>query len=195
VKYIVTLSSVGAHLEEGAGVVQGLERMEKAFNAISGISIRHLRATYFMENTLAQVGSIKFMGAMASPVFGDLKVPMVATKDIAAVGLKRLAELNFSGSSYEYVLGQREVSYNEIASIYGKIVGMPDLKYIAVPYEDAVNAMMGMGMGASVSTKLVEFVKSMNEGKVLSDAVRTPENTTPTSIEEFAEFFKMVFEG
>ena len=195
IKYIVTLSSVGAHLEEGAGVVQGLEKMEKIFNAISGINIRHLRASYFMENTLAQVGTIKFMGVMATPVLGDLKIPMVATADIAAVGLKRLLELNFSGSTFEYVLGPNDVSYNEIASLFGSAIGMPELKYVAVPYEDAVNAMMGMGMGASVSQKLVEFVKAMNEGKVLSGNIRTPENTTTTTIEEFTQVFRMVFEG
>ena len=159
------------------------------------MNIRHLRASYFMENTLAQAGTIKFMGAMASPVLGDLKVPMVATKDIAAVGLKRLLDLGFHGSSYEYILGQRDVSYNEIAQIYGNLIGIPDLKYITAGYEQAVQAMMGMGLGASVSNKLVEFVKSVNEGLVLNDAVRTPENTTPTSIEEFGQVFKMVYEG
>ena len=192
---MVTLSSIGAHLSEGAGVVQGLERMEKSLNALPGINVRHLRASYFMENTLAQVGTIKFMGMMASPVRGDLKVPMVSTKDIAAVGLKRLTDLDFTGSSYEYILGQRDVSYNEIAQIFGEKIGIPDLRYETVDYDQAVNVMMGMGMGASVSRKLVEFVKSVNEGLVLADVKRTPENTTPTSIEEFAQVFKMVYEG
>ena len=195
VKYAVTLSSVGAHLEQGAGVVQCLERMEKIFNAIPDIHFRHLRATYFMENTLAQAGAIKFMGVMSSPVRGDLKVPMVATKDIAEVGLKRLSALDFTGKSYEYILGPRDVTYDEIASIYGKLIGNPDLKYVTAGYQDGVNAMIGMGMGVSVSTKLVEFVKAMNDGLVLADAKRTPENTTKTTIEEFAHVFKAVYES
>ena len=195
VRFAVTLSSIGAHLSEGAGVVQGLERMEKSLNALPGLNVRHLRASYFLENTLAQAGTVKFMGVMSTPVRGELKVPMVATKDIAAVGLKRLVDLDFSGTSYEYILGQRDVSYDELAQIYGAAIGMPELKYVAAGYEDAVNAMMGMGMGLSVSTKLVEFVKAMNEGLVLADAKRTPENTTPTSVEEFAHIFKMIYES
>ena len=195
VRFLVTLSSIGAHLSEGAGVVQGLERMEKSLNALPGLNIRHLRAGYFMENTLAQAGTIKFMGVMSTPVIGNLKVPMVATKDIASVGLKRLTDLDFTGKSHEYILGHRDVSYDELAGIFGKVIGNPDLKYVTAGYEDAVNAMTGMGLGVSVSRKLVEFVKAMNEGLVLADAHRTPENTTPTSIEEFALVFKMVYES
>jgi uncharacterized protein YbjT (DUF2867 family) len=195
VKYAVTLSSVGAHLTEGAGVVQGLERMEKIMNAIPGLNVRHLRASYFMENTMVQVQTIKFMGAMASPVLGDVKVPMVTTSDIAAVALKRLLALDFSGKSHEYILGQRDVTYNEIARVFGEVIGMPDLKYNAVGYDDAKNAMVMMGMGQSVATRLVEFVKVVNEGRVMGDAVRTPENTTPTSIEQFAHIFKHVYES
>jgi uncharacterized protein YbjT (DUF2867 family) len=195
VKYLVTLSSIGAHLPEGAGVVQGLEKMEKSLNTLSHVNIRHLRASYFMENTLAQVGTIKFMGVMASPVLGDMKLPMVTTGDIAAVALRRLLALDFTGSSFEYILGQRDVSYNEIAEIYGQAIDMPELKYVTADYEQAANAMIGMGLGASVSHKLVEFVKSVNEGRVLSDVVRTPENTTPTSVEEFAHVFKMVYDS
>jgi uncharacterized protein YbjT (DUF2867 family) len=195
VRYAVTLSSVGAHLTEGAGVVQGLERMEKIMNSIPNLNVLHLRATYFMENTLAQVQTIKFMGAMATPVLGDLKVPMVTTGDIAAFALKRLLSLTFTGKSHEYILGQREVTYNEIARVFGEAIGMPDLKYNAVAYEDAKNAMMMMGMGQSVASRLVEFVKAMNEGKVIAETGRTPENTTPTSIEEFAHVFKYVFEN
>lgn len=195
VKFAVTLSSVGAHMPEGAGVVQGLEKMEKLFNAVPGLNVRHLRASYFMENTLAQAGAIKFMGVMASPVRADLKIPMVATRDIAAVGLKRLLALDFTGSSFEYILGQRDVTYNEVASVLGKAIGRPDLAYVAVSYEDGKNAMVGMGMGVSVVDRMMEFVKAMNDGLALAEATRTPENTTPTSIEDFAPVFKAVFEG
>ena len=59
----------------GAGVVQGLQRMEAALNAVDGLSVLHLRPTYFLENTLGQAGAVIQMGAMASPVRADLPVP------------------------------------------------------------------------------------------------------------------------
>jgi uncharacterized protein YbjT (DUF2867 family) len=194
VNYAVSLSSVGAHLKEGAGVVQGLQRMEEAFNAIKGLNTMHLRASYFMENTLGQVGAIKHLGAMGSPVRGDMPIAMVATRDIAAMALERLLKLDFSGNIYKYVLGARDVTYNELASVFGRVIGKPDLKYYTVSYEDGASAMMQMGMGKSVVGKLMEFVRSLNEGRVMEDAVRTGENTTPTTIEEFAHVFKAVYD-
>jgi uncharacterized protein YbjT (DUF2867 family) len=67
VKHVVTLSSVGAHLPEGAGVVQGLQHMEKTLNELTGINILHLRATYFLENSLSMVGLIRHMGIWDRP--------------------------------------------------------------------------------------------------------------------------------
>jgi uncharacterized protein YbjT (DUF2867 family) len=195
IKFVVTLSSVGAHLPSGAGVVQGLHTMEQLFNTLDGINVLHLRPTYFLENVLGMIGMIKMMGILGTPMKGDLKLPMVATKDIAAVGLKHLLALDFSGKSHEYILGARDYSYIEIVQIFGKAIGKPDLNYVQFPYQDAKMGMMQMGMGESVSEKLVEFVKSINEGRVQEDLKRTPENTTPTTAEEFAHVFKMVYEN
>lgn len=195
VKHVVTLSSVGAHLKEGAGLVQGLQKMEEIMDAIPGINILHLRAGYFLENQLGMAQMVKMMGILGSPVRGDLKIPMVATRDIAAVGLKHLLSLDFTGKSHVYVLGARDYTYNEIASIYGAAIGRPDLKYMQFPYPDAKQAMMMMGMGESVVDRMIEFVKSMNEDRVTTYHQRTAENTTPTTAEEFAEVFRAVFEG
>ena len=194
IKNVVTLSSVGAHLRSEGGVVQGLQKMEEIFSTIPGINILHLRASYFLENGLSMAGMAKQMGIMGSPVRADLKVPMVATKDIAATALRHLLALDFSGKSHEYILGNREYTYADLAAIYGRAIGKPDLKYVQFPYADAKKAMMQMGMGESVVDKLNEFVKSMNEGKVLADAHRTPANTTPTTAEEFAQVFKSVYD-
>jgi uncharacterized protein YbjT (DUF2867 family) len=193
VKYAVTLSSVGAHLKAGAGVVQGLQKMEETFNAIPGLNTMHLRATYFMENILGQIGAIKQMGAMGSPVKANAPFPIVATKDIAAVALNNLLKLGFTGKNHDYVLGQRDVTYNEIATVMGKAIGKPNLKYYAVSYEDGAKAMIQMGMGESVVSRMMEFIKAMNEGKVLEETKRTSANTTPTTLEEFTHVFKVVY--
>ena len=194
VKYVVTLSSVGAHLPMGAGVVQGLQLMEQIINGIPGIHVLHLRATYFLENGLNMAGMVKHMGIMGSPVRADLKVPMVATKDIAAKALAHLLALDFTGKGHEYVLGAKDYTYTEIAAIYGKAIGKPDLKYVQFPAADAKKGMMGAGMSESVADRMNEFVKTMNDGRILEEVKRTATNTTPTTAEEFSQVFKSVFE-
>ena len=115
---------------------------------------------------------------------------MVAAKDVAATALKYLQSLDFSGKSIAYVLGQRDISYNEIAEVYGKAIGKPGLKYTDIPFDQFSKAMLEMGMGKSMVDKLLEFTKAINEGKVAGFYKRTPENTTPTSVEEFAQTVK-----
>ena len=97
IKYVVSLSSQGAHLETGSGVVLGLHKMENILNRIEGLNTLHLRPTYFMENTLGMVGLIKQAGIMGSPIRPDLTFPVIATKDIADYAAKRLLALDFKG--------------------------------------------------------------------------------------------------
>lgn len=195
IKHVVTLSSVGAHLPQGAGVVQGLQHMETKLNELSGINILHLRASYFLENTLGMAGMVKHMGIMGSPLRSDVKMPMVATSDIANVALGQLTELNFTGKQHKYVLGARDYTYNEIAAIYGAAIGKPDLKYVQFSYEDAQKGMTGAGMSESTAIRMNEFVKAANEGRVLEDVQRDASNTTPLTAEQFAQVFKSVYEN
>lgn len=193
VKYVVSLSSVGTHLEKDSGVVWGLRYMEQKFDAITGLNALHLRPTYFMENSLGMVDIVKKMGVIGSPVKANLKINMIATKDIAAYATKRLLALNFFGRNVQYLLGQRDLTYSDVAKIFGTEIGKPDLKYIEFPYEEFKKAMLGMGASVSMADSMNTFIKSMNEGKVLEDAKRTPETTTQTSIEEFAKTFASIY--
>lgn len=193
VQYVVSLSSVGTHLEKESGVVFGLRHMEQRFNAVKGLQTLHLRPTYFMENTFGMMGVIKAMGVMGSPVRSDLRMNMIATKDIAAYAAKRLLALDFRGHNIQYLLGQRDLTYSDVASIFGKAMGINDLKYVEFSYDDFTKALMGMGASKSLSDSMNEFIRALNAGKVLQDAQRTPESTTPTSIEEFAKTFAYVY--
>src|SRR5271170_5447415 len=106
VRYAVTLSSFGADQESGTGPVAGLYYMESRFNQISGLNVLHLRAGYFMENTLPQVDVIRNFGMTAGPVRADLLLPMIATRDIAAAAADALLKLDFSGQTTRELLGQ-----------------------------------------------------------------------------------------
>jgi uncharacterized protein YbjT (DUF2867 family) len=193
ITHVVTLSSVGAHLKQGAGVVQGLQRMEEILNALQEVNVLHLRAAYFMENTLSMAGMAKHMGIIGSPVKTSLHFPVVATRDIAATALRHLLALDFTGKSHEYVLGPRDYSYPELAAIFGKAIGKSDLPYVQFPYDDARKAMIQMGLGENYVDQLLELTKAMNEGKATEDITRTSANTTPTRAEDFAPVFAAAY--
>ncbi len=192
VKYVVSLSSQGAHLESGSGVVLGLHKMEQMLNNIEGLNTLHLRPCYFMENTLGMVDLIKQAGIMGSPIKGDLSMPVIATKDIADYAVKRLLALDFEGHNYQDLLGARNVTYQEMAKVYGAAIGKPDLQYVEFSYDDFKNALLGMGASESLADKMNEFLQKVNANEVVT-AERNETNTTPTTIEEFADTFNYVF--
>jgi len=192
VKNVVSLSSQGAHLDSDSGIILGLHKMEQLFNGIDGLNTLNLRPCYFMENTLGMVGMIKEAGIMGSPIKGDFSFPMIATKDIANYAAKRLLALDFDGNNHQDLLGARNVSYEEIAKVYGAAIANPDLNYVQFPYADFKAAFMGMGASESVADKMNEFLVRVNAGDIFV-AERTEENTTPTTIEEFSHTFSYVY--
>lgn len=186
VPFAVSLSSVGADKESGTGPVLGLRRFEQALNKIDGLKTLHLRPGYFMENTLGQAQIIKRMGAVAGPIRPDLKLPMIATRDIGAVIADALIALDFKGQETRELLGQRDISYNEVASILGNAVGKPSLEYVQLPDNQLRPAMISMGMSGSFVDLLLEMCAALNSGYMQPLESRSPRNSTPTSFEQFA---------
>jgi len=194
IPYVVTLSSQGAHLPEGSGVVLGLYKMERALEVIPGLNILHLRPSYFMENSLGMVGLVKQAGIMGTPLRADLRFPVIATRDIAEYAIQRLLALDFSGHQVQDLLGSRDVTYAEIASTYGKAIGKPELPYVEFAPADFKQSMtQQMGASESAADHLLEFIACMNAGKVTEAGRRDDHSTTPTSIEDFAHVFSAVY--
>lgn len=192
VKYVVNLSSHGAELSEGTGPIKGLHDQEERLNKLSDVNVLHLRPTYFMENTLMFAGMIKNMGIMGSSMRGDLKMPMIATKDIAKIAAAEISERKFSGKTIRELYGQRDVSMNEVAKIFGEKIGMNDLTYTTFPYAAAEVGLKQMGLPDDLAQSYIEMSKAFNEGLIKSQS-RNSENTTETSIEEFSNTFASLY--
>jgi len=193
VRYVVNLSSQGAHLPDRTGPIVGLHDQEERLNRLDGVNVLHLRPTYFMENLLMNIDLIKKMNIMGSAIRGNVKFAMIAAKDIGACASERLMKRDFSGKSVRDLLGQRDLSLDEAAAVIGKKLGKPDLKYIAFPYDDAEKGMVAMGLTPDLSRLYIEMSKALNDGLFAVNIPRTRENTTLTSIEEFADVFAKIY--
>ena len=130
VEYAVLLSSIGADKPDKTGPVVGLHNFEQKLNGVAALKAVHLRAGYFMENLMGQVGVIKNFGMTAGPLRSDLKVAMIATQDIGAAAAEALLKLDFSGKQTRELLGQRDLNYQEVATVIGKAIGKPGLSYM-----------------------------------------------------------------
>jgi uncharacterized protein YbjT (DUF2867 family) len=185
VPHVVVLSSIGADKDSGTGLVLGLRRFEKALDQINSLNVLHLRAGYFMENTLSQAGIIHAMESTAGPLRGDLKLPMIYTGDIGTAAAVALLKLDFHGHQTRELLGQRDISYDEATSIIGKALGKPNLKYTQLPEEQLRPALKNMGMSDNFIQLLLEMSAALNSEYMRALEPRLPKNTTPTSFETF----------
>jgi uncharacterized protein YbjT (DUF2867 family) len=189
-KNVVALSSIGADKPTGTGPVVGLHNLEQKLNQIQTANVLYLRAGYFMENTLPQANAIRQMGSVAGPLRADLKVSTIATRDIGAVAADALLHPSFHGHQTRELLGQRDLTYTEVAAIIGKAIAKPDLKYVQVPDDQFRAVLVQMGMSEPFARLLLEMTASLNSGYMRNLEPRTPHNTTPTSYETFvAESF------
>ena len=187
---VVALSSIGAEQSSGTGPVLGLHNLEQKLNQIIGANVLFLRAAYFMENTLPQVGVIRKMDCAAGPLRPDLKLPMIATRDIGTAAADNLLHPTFRGKQTRELLGQRDLTYTEVATTIGAAIGKPDLLYVHLTDDQARGALVQMGMSEQFAQLLLEMTGALNSGEMHALEPRTPENTTPTSYETFvAETF------
>ncbi len=194
--HVVTLSSIGADKADRTGPVVGLHYLEQQLNAIDGLNVLHLRAGYFMENTLAQIGMIRLTGTTVGPLRPDLKLPMIATKDIGGVAANALLNLDFAQKRTRELLGQRDISMSEVARIIGNAVGKPDLRYTQAPDEQVRPVLIQLGMSANVANLLLEMSAALNSGHMRALETRSVQNTTPTSYETFVrEEFLPAYKG
>ena len=183
--YVVNLSSLGAEVPQGTGPIAGLHRQEQRLNRLDAMNILHLRPTFFMENLLANIPMIKAMGINGSAFRADLPIPMIATRDVADVATEHLLKLDFTGKTILTLLGEREVTMVEATRILCAAIGRPDVPYVQFAYEDAIRGMVQAGISLDVARTYAEMVRAFNDG-LIRPVTRNAENTTPTSLEQFA---------
>ncbi|HKN16336.1 MAG TPA: NAD(P)H-binding protein [Candidatus Sulfotelmatobacter sp.] len=185
VKHIVSLSSFGADKSSGTGPVLGLHHLEQKLNQIASANVLHLRAGYFMANTLPQVGAIRMAGSTVGPVRGDLKLPMIDTHDIGAAAADALLRLDFQGKQTQELHGQRDLDYTEATRIIGNAIGKPNLGYVHAPNDQIRAAMIQSGMSDNMAGLILEMAAALDSGHMRALEPRTLRSTTPTPFETF----------
>ena len=193
VKRVVYVSSYGAQLDKGTGLIVGHHHLENALNALPSVeALTHLRATYIYYNLFAFVGMIKKMGYMAANYGDDDLTILVSPKDIAAAAVDEI-ENQTVGQHVRYVASD-ERTCNEIAQALGKAIGKPDLKWVTISNEQMQSGMEANGVPAIVATQLVEMFGACHTGLLHEDYdLHKPKTMGNVKLEEFANEFAAVF--
>jgi uncharacterized protein YbjT (DUF2867 family) len=140
-----------------------------------------------MENNLAAIDMIRGMGIFAHAFLPDLKLPLIATRDVGDYAAKRLLDLDFSGKQTRELLGERDLSIAEATAVIARGIGKVDLRYEQISYGQMQQALEQMGMPPTKAAMYIEMFKAMNDGVLAAQEVRSLQNSTPTSFEKFVQ--------
>lgn len=193
VKNLVNLSSIGANLDKGNGILIGANNVEKILNELpSDVNIVHIRPTSFFYNLFTYLPMIKSQGFIAANYGEDDIIPWVSPIDIAAAISEEITE-SFVGRKVRYVASE-EVTASETAKILGEAIGIPDLKWKIISDEEALNGLTTAGMNPKIAAGLVEMYGALHSGLLAEDYYKNkPAIMGKVKLADFAKEFAIVF--
>ncbi|MBD1391612.1 NAD(P)H-binding protein [Mucilaginibacter glaciei] len=193
VKQVVNLSTIGAHLEQGSGILIGAHDVEQILNKLPAeINIVHMRPTSFYYNLLPYIYAIKANGVIAQNYGAESIIPWVSPTDIAQAIFEEL-EAARPGRNVRYVASE-ELSGNETAKTLGAAIGLPDLKWVLVSSDEVLNGLIAVGMNERIAAGLVEMYGSLYNGLLAEDYNRNkPAVMGKVKLADFAKEFATVY--
>ena len=192
VKRLVHLSSIGAHTDQGNGILRFHYNVENILKQLpDDVSIKFMRPVGFFTNLFRSLQTIKTNSAFVFNYGGDKKEPWVSPLDIAAV-ISEEIEKTFNGRTVRYIASD-EISPNEIAKTLGEAIGKPELKWLAIPSEELLKGMLTVGMNEQIAKGFVEMYTSQGSGLLYEDYYRHKPILGKVKLTDFAKDFTKVF--
>jgi hypothetical protein len=75
----------------------------------------------------------------------------------------------------------------EATAVIARGISKPDLRYEQFPYDQVQQALTQLGVPPKGAAMYIEMYKAINAGILVPLEPRSPENTTPTSFEQFVQ--------
>jgi len=192
IKRIVHLSSIGADLDKGTGLILGHHHIEGILNNLYDVAITFMRPTSFHYNLYSFLPVIKSTGSIASNYGAEDKVVWVSPTDIASAVAEEIVT-PLKGRKVLYVASD-ELTCNEVAGILGSAIGKPDLKWEVIPDEQVQSGLEAFGLSNQVAKALVELNASMHRGKFFDDYYQNrPQVLGKVKMADFAKEFAAAY--
>lgn len=193
VKHIVYLSSYGADLDKGTGIIVGSHQAEGILNTLENVSVTCLRPGYFYYNLYHFLDMIKNQGIIGTNFGGDDKLVMVSPLDIAAAAAEELTKEK-PQSKVRYIASD-ERTCSEVARLIGEAIGKPGLQWLTFSDEQVRSFMLESGRPPLVTDLLVELGAAIHSGLLKSDYERNKPPLGKVKLPEFVKEFAAVYQS
>ena len=163
IPHVVFLSSIGAQLNSGTGLILVNHYGETELKPVAR-NLTLLRPAFFMENWESQATSVKKEGVLPSFLIPEQKIPMIATRDIGLIAAECL--LNpANGRRIVEIAGPSDYSPADIAVAAGSVLHRA-VRVQGLPVEAAVSAFTNLGFPPEVARLFAEMYAAINSGYV-----------------------------
>jgi uncharacterized protein YbjT (DUF2867 family) len=182
-RHIVKISVRGASVDANFNIGRFHGIAEKEIREI-GIPFTFLQPHSFLQNLFFDKQSIKEQNAIYASM-GDGKIPMVDTRDIAAVAVKTLLEKGHEGKSY-VLTGPKAISYHDIVSELTKALHR-EIKYVSQTSDESYKTMISSGMPEWLVDDMTRLNRdyAANMATAVSPDVEMILGRKPISLEKF----------
>lgn len=214
VKRVVHLSSVGAHLAEGSGLLIFHHIAEETLKGLSkNVSLTLMRPVGFYYNLYDFIDSIKgkgflesFIGKMVTMInyglWGYLKgqrglilsnyggndrMPWVSPKDIAEAIAGELTKAT-GVLNIRYVASE-ELTCNEVARTLGEAVGKPYLKWGTITDKQMLDALIKYKLPRALAGDITTMNAAMHSGVLFEDYYKHVPALGKVKLKDFAAEF------
>ncbi|MEM1338700.1 MAG: NAD(P)H-binding protein [Bacteroidota bacterium] len=193
VKRVVNLSSIGAHLDKGNGILEGTYHVEQRLNCLpEDVAVTHIRPTEIYYNLFQFVPLIKEHGIIGSNLEEDNINSWVSPVDIAACVAEEINTPS-SGRKVCYAASE-ELTYSELASALGAAIGKPDLQWVMITDAQFLQSLEGVGMQPSIAKGMVEMYAAIRSGLLYGHYnSNKPEKFGQVKIWDFAKDFAVAY--
>ncbi len=173
VRYVVNLSSIGAHVPEGNGPSSSFYFQEKELYQVPHIHLLHLRAGMFYTNFYGNLEMIRHLKIMGNNFDGNIKIALSHPHDIADAAAEALDTLSFAGKEVRYVVSDEQTG-TELARLMGDAMGQPDLPWIQFADEDLKQGALQSGFSDHMASLFVELGQSIQQGHLFTHYQQNP---------------------
>ena len=192
---VINLSSIGAHLERGNGILEGTYLVEQSLDALpEHVAVTHVRPTEIYYNLYGQLPLIREHGILASVTAPEDTNVWVAPRDIAAVVVEEIEREPVEARRVRYAASE-ELTYGKLATTIGTAIGEPELPWVQIPAAQLTDSLVGAGLQPAIAAQMTEMYEAIHSGLLYEHYRSTgPHAFGPTKAADFAKEYAQAYQ-
>lgn len=181
VRHAVSLSAIGSDVAGDTGHFASFHVLDETLNQLAKIDLVHLRAGWFMENSLAWAGAVAKHGRIGWSIAPEVKLSWVATQDIADVAARELTHPTGEHRGIRE-LGSEDLTMPEMAGMMSEETGRTvEYRLVDRSRKDVEAAFLERSGTPEQWLDDSHTLAALNDGRVRFHGARRPLPTTMTS--------------